>query len=248
MEWENELEKVLGEVVWEIPDDVGVLFSGGIDSSFLAYLLIQRDKNVHLYSSGTIDSHDFAWTSKAAELLGLPLKFLAKDDNEITKGIKSIKNLTGETSPLTILIELPLYFITQSPGDATLVSGQGADELFLGYKKYETENTSKNDLKMLVESVIPLEKKISGANKKNLIYPYLDERIVRIAAKIPYDSNIQKNERKFILRSVASKQLLNEKIAWKQKKASQYSSGFRDAVARMAKKQKKRVYEFINDL
>jgi asparagine synthase (glutamine-hydrolysing) len=248
MEWEDELVKALGEVVWEIPDNVGVLFSGGIDSSFLAYLLSKEDKNVHLYSSGTLDSHDFVWASMAAELLGLPLRFLAKGDTEIRDAIKEMKHLTGETNPLTILIELPLFFIAQSSADTSLISGQGADELFLGYKKYETEDTSKGDMKKLLEEVIPLELKISRATNKALIYPYLDERIVRIATRIPYGQNIQKNQRKFILRSAASKQLLNERIAWKQKKASQYSSGFKDAVARMAKKERKRVYEFIDDL
>jgi asparagine synthase (glutamine-hydrolysing) len=248
MEWEDELGKAFKEVIREIPDNVGVLFSGGIDSSFLAYLLRKLGKSVHLYTAGTVNSHDFLWASMGAELLDLPLSFLARSDIEIKEAIMEMKRMTGETNPLIILIELPLFFISQDSTETTLVSGQGADELFLGYKKYETDDTSKTDLRKLQEEVIPLELKICRPSKKVLIYPYLDERIVRIASGIPYGQNIRKGQRKFVLRSTASKLQMNEKLVWKQKKASQYSSGFKDAVARMAKKEKKKVYEFINDL
>ncbi len=136
MEWQDQLKRVLEYSVRDAPDDLGVLFSGGLDSSFVAYLLKRAGKKVHLYSSFAPASHDSVWAPKAAGILGLPLNSLVKNDEETLKGIRLIKDLTGETSPLVIMIELPLFFVSRESTVSVLATGQGADELFLGYKKY----------------------------------------------------------------------------------------------------------------
>ncbi|MGC8561618.1 MAG: asparagine synthase C-terminal domain-containing protein [Thermoplasmata archaeon] len=248
MEWETELEGALEKAIQEIPDSIGILFSGGLDSSFIAFLAKNQGKKVNLYSAGTSHSHDKDWTQKAAGMLGLQLEFYEKNDEDIIKGLSAVKALTGETSPMLLLIELPLYFITKQSDCPVMATGQGADELFLGYKKYESEDTSKNDLKRVVEYVVPMEMKIAESNGKKLFYPYLNEYVIEVAHKIPFEELVHDGERKIALRRVASRLLLNDKIAWKQKKASQYSSGFRDAVARMAKKSNRTVHELISEL
>ena len=248
MEWENELEEALEKSIRDVPDRVGVLFSGGLDSSFLAYLLKKEGKDIRLYSSGTIHSHDHEWTPKAAEILGLQLEFLSIKEEEIIEGIRGIKRLTGETSSLLLLIELPLYFIAKESADSILVTGQGADELFLGYRKYETKDTSREDFQSVMNHVVPLERKIASSYGKKLVYPYLHERVVEAASKIPKHQNIIDGTRKHSLRSIASKLGLGEEIAWKQKKASQYSSGFKKALEKVAKRDYKSVHEFISEL
>lgn len=248
MEWYDELARVLKKSAARLPEDVGLLFSGGLDSSLLAWLIKKGSGNVHLYSSGTQESHDRLWTAQASSLLGLPLKFLTRGDEDIIRGLKTLKELTGEESPLTLLIELPLYFVCSDSDEQTLVSGQGADELFLGYKKYESNDTSRNDLKRVVEEVCPLERRIAVYYGKELEFPYLSEGVVDVAGRIPSYMKIRDGQRKYILRSTASRLLLDERIAWKQKKASQYSSGFKSSVERIAKDQGKKIHEFIRDL
>ncbi|MCL5408052.1 MAG: asparagine synthase C-terminal domain-containing protein [Candidatus Thermoplasmatota archaeon] len=248
MEWENELEEALEKSIRDVPDRVGVLFSGGLDSSFLAYLLKREGKGVRLYCSGTIGSHDHEWTPKAAEILGLPLEFLSIKEEEIIEGIRNIKRLTGETSSLLLLIELPLYFIAKESTDSVLVTGQGADELFLGYKKYETKDTSREDFQRVMSHIVPLERKIAGSYGKELVYPYLHEKVVEASSKILRHQNITDGTRKYSLRSIASKLGLEREMAWRQKRASQYSSGFKKASEKIAKRDHKTVHEFISEL
>lgn len=248
MEWEKELKQGFEELLWNLPDRSGIIFSGGLDSSFLAYLINMKDKDVHLYSAGTETSHDFLWTRKTAEILGLPLKFFKLQEDEIFEGIEEIKKIEKRASPLTVLIEIPLYFVCKYSYDDILISGQGADELFLGYKKYETRDSSNDDLKDVIDKEIPMERKIGEKFGKRISYPYLHSSIIDIATSIPYDLKIHKGYRKYILRTVASTFGLNDEISWKPKKASQYSSGIVKAVRKMASIRGKKVYELINDL
>ncbi len=248
MEWEDELGAALESAIQELPESLSVLFSGGLDSSLLAHLSIEKGKRVQLYACGTDDSHDSIWAPKAADILGLPLKFLSYRGDEIVGAIRMLKELTDEESPLLILIELPLFFVTLNSLGSVIVSGQGADELFLGYKKYERENTSVEDVRRVLDHVLPMEMKIANAHGKEMAYPYLHRKVVEIATRIPYGLSIQNGSRKYVLRSTASKLNLNSELAWKPKKASQYSSGFKDEVARIAKEKNKTVHEFISEL
>ena len=248
MEWEIELAEALERGTQEIRDGTGVLFSGGLDSSFIAFLANKQGRKVSLYSSGTSNSHDKEWTKKAAGMLCLPLEFYEKNDEDIVNGISEIKKLTGEKSPMLLLIELPLHFVTKQSDCPVMASGQGADELFLGYKKYETEDTSKEDIRKVIEYVVPMEIRIARSNGKELLYPYLQRDVIEVANKIPFEGLVSDGKRKIALRNAASRLGMNGEIAWKQKKASQYSSGFKDAVYRIARKEKKTVHEFISDL
>jgi len=248
MEWENKLREVFEEIIWQIPERVGVIFSGGVDSSFLAYLINMHDKDVHLYTAGSKDSHDKRWAEKAAVLLGLPIKFIEPDAEEIRKAIKEIKDIESGTDALSILIDLPLYFVCKYSLNPVLVSGQGSDELFLGYKKYESKNTSEIDLKKLLQRDIIRESKIAERFNKKIIFPYLDIELISLANSIPYEFKIKDGIHKYILRNTALRLGLNPEIAWKPKKSAQYSSGFKYFVDIMALNEGKKTYEFIRDL
>ncbi len=248
MEWEKELIVALTSAVSREKGPTGILFSGGTDSSLLSLLAKVVNSNVMLYSSCTVDSHDSKWVPKAAEFLGLPLKIIKKGDEDVIDGIARIKEVTGEDSPLVLLIELPLYFVSLAAEEPTLLSGQGADELFFGYKKYESADTSTEDLRKVMEEILPIERKIASMHGKRIIYPYLDGDVIDLAHKIPKDLKIKDGIRKYVLRSAASGVGLNGEIAWRAKKAAQYSSGFKDAVSRTARKRNMKVHELIREL
>jgi asparagine synthase (glutamine-hydrolysing) len=248
MEWQRQLEREFEHLLWGIPDRSGIIFSGGLDSSFLAYLINMSDRDVRLYSVGTENSHDFSWTREAADILGLPLKFYILKDTDIINGIREIKKIGGNLDPVSTLIEIPTYYACKFAYDHFLVSGQGADELFLGYKKYETVNSSEADLKRVLESEVPLERKIAGKWGKEIIYPYLEDGIVRIASQIPPELKMLGNQRKYVLRKIAADFGLSDRISWKPKKAAQYSSGIVKAARAIASSQGKKVHELINDL
>lgn len=248
MDWKRELKQTLEKVLWHLPEKSGIIFSGGLDSSLLAYLVNMKDKDTRLYSAGTANSHDFQWTTSASNLLGIPLKFFNITEEEIVESVTAIKGLQEGLTPLSILIEVPLYVVCKHSYDKSLISGQGADELFLGYKKYEKEDSSSADIKNVLNNEVPLEREIARIFGKTILYPYLERSVVKLATKMPFEVKIVGEHRKYVLRQVAGDFGLSEHIAWKPKKAAQYSSGVTKLVRSMALESKKKSHEFIMDL
>jgi len=73
------------------------------------------------------------------------------------------------------------------------------------------------------------------ANSVELRVPYLDKKVIELALNISPDLKIHKGIRKYILRRVALK-IIPDELAWKEKKAAQYSSGIYSAMEKLARK------------
>lgn len=219
-----------------------IAFSGGLDSSFLAALC----KDAKLYSVGMKGSHDIDQTKKAAQLLALQynlhLHELTMD--ELETAIPCVINAIESTDAMKVSIALPLYFASKdahSDGIRVILSGQGADELFAGYKRYESmttlelESALKKDLENIARNNLERDDAVTMANSVELRVPYLDRKVVELAMRIVPELKIHNGIRKYILRLAAS-MILSDELVWKEKKAAQYSSGVYSAMEKIARK------------
>lgn len=156
---------------------IGILFSGGLDSTLIAFIA-SRYSNVTLYVSGTEDSKDVEWARKVSQELGLKLKEYIFSKEEVEKELKRIMFAIEEPNPMNLSIAIPLYFSTKlarEDGVKILLSGQGADELFGGYAKYlENPNLMISDVANLGERNLARDDKVSMINGVEVRYPYLD--------------------------------------------------------------------------
>ena len=121
--------------------DIGLLLSGGIDSSLLAcYMHELAGKKVKAFNVGfaeqSIDESSYA--KQVASALDLELVSLNLEDISIDNFSKSIFH--GD-QPLGDSAIIPTYLIAKSIGEHVnvVLSGEGADELFHGYDHYEYE-------------------------------------------------------------------------------------------------------------
>jgi asparagine synthase (glutamine-hydrolysing) len=136
---------------------------------------------------------------------------------------------------LQVSIAVPIYLcmrFAKSLGFSEIVFGQGADELFGGYKRYEDmdyrelEFELRKDLMEIGEKNLVRDNKIAYANEIKLHTPYLQWDLIRVALSIPVELKVKRNGdvvRKFILREVA-KEVIPREIAYRDKKAIQYST------------------------
>tara|TARA_B100000963_G_C22639527_1_gene679631 strand:+ start:3431 stop:5293 length:1863 start_codon:yes stop_codon:yes gene_type:complete len=123
--------------------DVGLLVSGGVDSTIIAGLVRENagsDKQILAYSYSSDDKDDESkYASIISERLSISTKFLKQDKNahNYIRRLKSIvKNLgRGHSSPAIISIDY-LYEQANKDGLKVILDGQGADELLAGYKQY----------------------------------------------------------------------------------------------------------------
>jgi asparagine synthase (glutamine-hydrolysing) len=219
-----------------------IAFSGGLDSSLIAALC----KDAKLYSVGMAGSHDIDQTNKAAQLLGLVdnlhLHELTMD--ELETAIPDVVRAIESTDAMKVSIALPLYFASKDAhcdGIRVMLSGQGADELFAGYKRYESMtlfelgSALKKDLENIAENNLERDDAVTMANSVELRVPYLDRKVVELALGIVPGLKIHKGIRKYILR-LAAKKILPYELVWKEKKAAQYSSGIYLAMEKLARK------------
>lgn len=122
---------------------VGVIFSGGVDSSYLALLLKEISENiplkVKLYAVGVEGSKDVEAAIYASKYLNLDLEICEVTEESIRKALPQVVRAIGDDNLMKVGVGLTTYFATKlvaEDGMKVAISGQGADELFGGYKRY----------------------------------------------------------------------------------------------------------------
>ncbi len=206
-------------------------FSGGVDSSLLASIY-----DVQLISVTSSDKEE-EWIRFAAKELGREVEVFKFSERDVKEVLNDVRNSTETDDLLQISIAIPIYMVMRFAKDlgySEVMFGQGADELFGGYKRYEEmdyqtlEVELLNDLKTIGEKNLVRDTKLAYKNEVKILTPYLQWDVIRAAISIPPELKVTRIEgkviRKYILRKIAEKYLPKE-IAWRDKKAIQYSTG-----------------------
>jgi len=218
-----------------------IAFSGGLDSSLIAAMC-----PAELYSVGMEGSHDIMQTKKAARILGLDDKLYLHElkIDELESAIPEVIKAVESADPLKVSIALPLFFASidaHRDGIRVMLSGQGADELFAGYRRYESmgheelEHSLKCDIDDIARNNLERDDAATMANSVELRVPYLDREVIELALRIAPGLKVHDGVRKYILRLCAGK-ILPEELAYKEKKAAQYSSGIYSSIGKLARK------------
>ncbi len=240
-------------------DKVGIICSGGVDSSLIAKLS-SLYCDVILYAVGIENSEDIIYAERLARDLNLPIRKKIISEKEYEKYVFKVAKAIDEVDLMKIGVGIPMYIASEmasEDGLKVVLSGQGADELFGGYARYERIFREKGveklkeellkDIKNLHAVNLERDDHCTMANGVELRVPFLDEEVVEIALSIPVEYKISELRKK-ILRDVASK-YLPDYIAFRPKKAAQYGSGGEKIIYKVAKKlgySKKKINEFLD--
>lgn len=222
--------------------DIGVAFSGGLDSGLAAAIAKKYADSVRLYTCGTEGSHDVIMAKDLSERLELPWTHVRISKDNTRSLIAELMAATGVSDPFTISYELQLFCVCRTSEEDTILTGQGADEFFMGcakfvdqtYEKYEALRISSVD--RLLNVSIPCEKAIAAHFRQELMYPYLDPAVLSEVERIdpavlrPKDLD----SRKSVLKEIAA-DLGYPSIAGRVKKSSQYGSRTTDVIRALAK-------------
>ena len=240
----------------EDAEAIGILFSGGLDSSLLAHLAKKYVKNarITLYTVGTIVSHDMIKAKQASSILNMDLRQVVVKGAEIESALPRVAEIIGSNHPVRLSFTLPLYFGLKNIHESLVLSGQGADELFGGYARYlrmeasELEITLKGDIEELMNKDITMDHTMARHFEKRLEVPYLYPEVVAQALLIPAEYKVRDGQRKIILREAALQLGLSAELANREKKAAQYSSGIIKELRRIAKRRGMQVNELMEHL
>lgn len=147
-------------------DKVGLIFSGGVDSSILAIILkeinAQREElikqenslnegndefkgseikplNIKLFAVGLENSQDINFSKKVANDLDLELEEIVIDEEIIKKYVGNVLTAIEDANVMKLGVGMTMFIASKfmaEEGYNVAISGQGADELFGGYNRY----------------------------------------------------------------------------------------------------------------
>jgi asparagine synthase (glutamine-hydrolysing) len=245
-------------------NEIAVAFSGGLDSSVIAFLTKKCGGNVQLVHVSLENRPETEEAKRAADELELPIQVCLFKEAHVEKVVSKVVELIEEPDPVKVSIGVPFYWTAEKTAEAgfrVLLAGQGADELFGGYQRYindyllygkeKVRRTMFNDAVRLHESNIERDVKICSFHDVELRLPYASYEIADFALSLPVELKIEKKAdsiRKLVLRKVAENIGLPASIAQKPKRAVQYSTGINDALKKIANKHKKTIKEYVNAL
>jgi asparagine synthase (glutamine-hydrolysing) len=235
---------------------VGVLLSGGVDSCLIAKLVhdVASDlgTEVTAYTVGLPDSPDVNFARKFAGELGIKheMKILSIDGIEqyIPKVIEAIEDSDFVQVEAGIGIYAAIDMATQD-GIRVIFSGQGPDELWGGYNWYpkvlgkdgrqELCRRMWDDFTRADIETLDRENKIAMAHGVELLFPYLDTKVVNVAMSVASELKVTSEEDhlgKHPHRQLAIKMGIPEKYANREKLAIQHGTGIHGVLDEIAKK------------
>ena len=218
-----------------------VLFSGGLDSSLIAFAVAKKVRKTVLYCCGIAGSKALTRAAKAADLLGLNLKKVVVDHNAIEQAVRNVIEIIGTRNLMHVQIAVPEYLCLRAIKKDSLnivFTGQGADELFAGYDEFRrvisqkgisgAESVLWRRIINLYEDNINRDSAIAEHLGLELRAPFMHREFMLQALAVPVEKNILDGNdfmRKHMLRELAKQLGLPEKLCYEKKKAIQYDSG-----------------------
>jgi diphthine-ammonia ligase len=236
---------------------IGLLFSGGIDSTFIAHTLQKLGVDFTCYTTvldtQTAIPEDLIYAEKVAKEFNLTHRIRKISLKEIKPYLKKIVPLIEDTNVVKVGVALTFYLaaeMAKEDGCKVLFSGLGSEEIFAGYERHKkSDNINKeciSGLLKMYERDLYRDDVISMDNSLELRVPFLDSTLVEYSLKIPQQFKIVNGVTKYILREIALSQGISSEFAMRKKKAAQYGSRIDNAIGRLAKKDgKKKKSEYL---
>jgi len=220
-----------------LEDEVSISFSGGLDSSLIAHIG-NKYSAVSLFSSGIENSEDLNYSEIISKELNLPLNKIILSEDSILDLYSEIYKIIP-TSFIKIGILLPIYSSikrAKEMGFEVMLFGSGAEELFIGYKRYFDYLDSGKNLDSIVkrefrtlpkkERDVGMLSKISRKLGVEPRFPFMDYELSQYVFSISIERRAEDRDLKKKLLREASKLLsLTPTALNRKKKASQYGSG-----------------------
>ncbi len=252
------LEKaVVKRLMSNVP--IGILLSGGLDSSIIAAIAAQNYGNpLHSFSVGIKGSRDLEAAREVAKYLNTVHHEYILDPAEALAKLPEIIYFLESFDLHLVNSAIPWYFAARLASDhvKVLLTGEGSDELFAGYRYYQTFNSEflNQELHRSVSNLHHLNlqrvDRMTMAHGIEARVPFLDTKVIECAMAIcPKYKSKKKYEKlieKWILRQTFL-DLLPPEIIWRNKEPIDEGSGTETAIEKLLKplinKQKMKVYK-----
>jgi asparagine synthase (glutamine-hydrolysing) len=207
--------------------------SGGLDSSILAYFLRKKERNAISISMEDFIATDLTFCQLVAKKFNLKLEMKIVSIADLLTAIEDTIKILKVFNDIEIRNSVVMYLALKSAkenGQQSIITGDGADELFAGYSFFLKKNDAElqKDLQRIWKIMHFSSKKIGQALGIKVETPFLDKNVVDFAKTIPVNLNVgEKDGKKYgkwILRK-AFEDKIPETIVWRNKSPMQDGAG-----------------------
>ena len=241
-------EAIVNAVRKRVVPKFGILFSGGVDSSLIAFVCRQLKCNFTCYAVGIEGSDDITWAQQIAREYRFDLKFKVLSLDELEIVVKDVVKTLNDADIVKVSVGSVLYSagkLALINNDNVLFGGLGSEEIFAGYQRHEDVFNDNNfealhkecwsGLKNMWRKDLTRDFAIAKKLGLDLRVPFLDKDLIKVAMNIHPMYKLDKSNKKIILREAAELIGLKKEFAWRKKQAAQYGSNFVNGIEKLAK-------------
>lgn len=227
------MEKQLSELRQKLTQAIGrnqaraILVSGGIDSGILAYLC-PGVKGVTVSLNG--EGEDLKYISILREPIGLDVTFVKVEVDEALSAVGEVVKILRSFDP-ALPNDLAVYFgmkEAKNKGFTSIMTGDGADELFGGYSYMQEIEDLDGYIQRISRSMSFSSSTIGRHFGLEVRQPYLDQELIEFALGLGKDFKIREAKGKiwgkWILRK-AFEPFLPGEFIWQDKRPLEVGSG-----------------------
>ena len=224
--------------------EIAILYSGGLDSTAIARVAKQFTTKPLLVTAGMPGSQDLEAARKIAKELDLPHKEVVLSEEEIVKVYKKCYKIR-KGDLLHVELMVPVFSCCREAARAgkwKILSGSGAEELFIGYDRYfkykgkVLEKLLLKELQALPTGDCEAQDLVAKNFGIRVAFPFLYQPFVEEVLAQPLSERLGTREsKKPLLRKIAAELGVPQDSIDRRKKAMQYGSGVHKILVKRIK-------------
>ncbi len=228
----SKLQKLIIDAVASYKSD-SIALSGGLDSSILAFCLNDKKTKAIVTIAKDFPSSDLVFSQLVAKQIGIELDVKTASVDDLLAAVEETIKILKVFNPIEIRNSVVMYLtvvMAKEKGYANIITGDGADELFAGYRFFQKMSNIElqKDLERIWKVMHFPAIKIGKSLGISVNAPFLYEPVAEYAKSIPAELKVReengKKYGKWILRKTFETRL-PDSIIWREKSAMQDGSG-----------------------